>query len=126
MNYKLVGAGLLALAVVATGAVAASPGNAPVDAPIDDRADQAENDSAPPGPGAAVDAGSEGARPAPADNVMEPGPPADLPSSVPDFVGDLHDLIGQHLDGTLNGLLGDHVSDVTPDEDPRSANETGA
>jgi hypothetical protein len=121
MNYTLVGAALLALAVVATGAVAAAPGNAPVDAPSDDRPDQAGNDRGAAGPGAAADAGPAAA----ADNAGERGPPADLPGQAPDFVFEIHDLVRQHLDGSLDGVLGDRIVDVTPDED-QPANETAA
>ncbi len=42
------------------------------------------------------------------------GPPADLPSQVPDFVSQMHDVIGQFLDGEYDGSLGDTINDVTP------------
>ncbi|MFB6092282.1 MAG: hypothetical protein ABEK02_04635 [Haloquadratum sp.] len=41
----------------------------------------------------------------------EMGPPTDLPSPVPDFVSDIHDLVGQFLDGALDAL-GPNVSDA--------------
>lgn len=47
----------------------------------------------------------------------ERGPPADLPSQVPDFVGDIHDAIGTFLDGDLGGSLGEAISDLTPEDD---------
>jgi len=125
MNYKLVGAALVALAVVATGAAAAMPGNAPVDAPMDNNPDQTGNESVATGPGAAADADSDG-RPAAAANPADRrGPPVDLPDQVPDFVGEVHDLIRQHLDGSLDGGLGDRVSDLTPEGD-QPATETPA
>ncbi len=40
------------------------------------------------------------------------GPPSDLPGSVPDFVGDIHDLVTDHIEGLLPGSeLGDGVSE---------------
>jgi hypothetical protein len=41
------------------------------------------------------------------------GPPAELPGPVPDFVGDILDLIGQELSGALFGQgLGDALSSL--------------
>lgn len=137
MNYTLVGAALLALAVVATGAVAAAPGNAPMDTPIDNDADQAENERQAAGPHAAAQAGGNGgpaaaadeaesAGPASAaDDAGQRGPPADLPGQVPDFVGQIHSLIQQHIDGSLDGTLGDRVSNLMS-EDDEPPNETAA
>jgi len=52
-------------------------------------------------------------------SAAERGPPVDLPSQVPDFVGELHQAIGQFLDGDLAGSLGETLSGLsglTPDE----------
>ncbi|MFB6312141.1 MAG: hypothetical protein ABEH64_13280 [Salinirussus sp.] len=127
MNLKFIGAALLALTVVATGAVAAAPGNAPVDVPTDDydaeadNADAAQVDSSGTAHVDASDAqaASDGAN-------DQQGPPADLPGPVPDFVGEIHDLIRQHIEGSLDGILGDHVSDATPDEDAQSTGNASA
>lgn len=49
--------------------------------------------------------------PTDASNDDRQGPPDDLPGAVPDFVGDILDLIGQKLSGALSGQdLGDALS----------------
>lgn len=45
------------------------------------------------------------------DNDGSAGPPGDLPGPVPDFVSTIHDLVSQFIDGTLDGSLGDVISD---------------
>ncbi len=81
--------------IVASGAALA----APVDVP-NERGDAPDEPNATAGPD-----------PADAD-----GPPADLPNAVPDFVGELHDLIRQFLGGDSDGPLGDAIGNVTPDD----------
>jgi hypothetical protein len=124
MNIKLLVAAFLALAVVATGAAAAAPGNAPGNAPTDDQR-----------AGAAVHASNDTATAAqdqdrdqlqvhqtdrdPAGTAQQArdgqrGPPADRPSQVPDLVGQIHDQIRQHISGSLDGILGQELSAVTP------------
>jgi hypothetical protein len=113
MNPETFAAALLALAVVATGAAAAAPGNAPVDAPTDDHAEQSDDRGADPNETAAderADAAGQAAR-----DEGQRGPRADLPEPVPDFVSEIHDLIRQHVSGSLDGVLGDQVSDRTPE-----------
>ena len=131
MNLKLIAAGFLALAVVATGAAAALPGNAPVDAPADDKTDVEIADGAGEQHAAqdrerhAVQSQEQRAE---GTAAGQQGPPMDLPGQVPDFVGEVHDLIRQHVDGTLEGILGHQVSDVTPDDEttPDRSNDAPA
>ncbi|MFC6614022.1 hypothetical protein ACFQAS_03460 [Halopenitus salinus] len=47
-----------------------------------------------------------------ADAVALAGPPSDLPSAVPDFVGDIHDAIRSFSPG--DGGLGETIRDLTP------------
>lgn len=121
MNFKLIAAAFLALAVVVTGAAAAAPGNAPVDAPTNDQTDAADAGDA---------TAAEGEHPERAEHreraeVGQRGPPADLPSQVPDFVGEIHDLIRQHVSGSLDGVLGHEISDVTPDNETDAGEPAG-
>ena len=105
---KIVGVVLAVL--VLTGSAAALPGAAPAQA--DDYAqnetagdadvDRAANASAAAG-GPPADRGPDGER----------GPPVDLPAQVPDFVSDIHDLVGDHLAGDL----GESIADLTPEDD---------
>jgi hypothetical protein len=96
----------LAALVVTAGAVAAAPGNSG-----DTPADQDANRTASDGPGAnAPD--------------VDRGPSVDLPAPVPQHVQQIHDAIQQFLDGALDGVLGDEVSDVTPDDSDAPANAT--
>lgn len=44
------------------------------------------------------------------------GSGAALPAQVPEFVGSIHDLVADHLDGDLDGTLGERISEVTPDD----------
>ena len=46
-------------------------------------------------------------------DLPEIGPPTDLPDPVPDFVGDVHDAVREHVgDGVDN--LGERISGLTP------------
>ena len=56
----------------------------------------------------------------------ERGPRTDLPAQVPDFVSQIHEIVGQHLDGALDGSLGDHVSGLTPEDGEVAGNQTDA
>lgn len=114
---KTLGA-LLALFVVATGAAAAMPGNAPVDAP--DRADnqtadaeadaQAEmNETADDESGEAEERQAGG----PPEAAGERGPPTDMPGAAPDFVSEIHASINDYLSGAVEDL-GSAVSEITP------------
>lgn len=102
-----------ALLIVTTGVAVAVPGNAPVDAgenSANDRADRSENRSAAGEPDERADA----------------GPNAELPEQVPDHVSAIHDRISSFLDGTLEGSLGDAISEVTPgDDESDEADDTG-
>ncbi len=64
--------------------------------------------------GLVATAGVAAAQPAGADDASQsdqPGPPDELPGPVPDFVGDILDLIDQKLSGALSGQeLGDALS----------------
>ena len=53
------------------------------------------------------------------------GPPVDLPEQVPDFVGDVHETIGDHVSGAVDGTqsLGEKISVLTPDD---AADETAS
>jgi hypothetical protein len=116
---KTLGA-LLALLVVATGAAAAMPGAAPVDAP-----DQADNQTADAEEEAAQtvmnetaaderDADEERQAGGPPEEAAgERGPPADMPGAAPDFVSEIHATIQDHLSGAVEDL-GAAISDITP------------
>lgn len=94
MNRTTLLAAALAALVAATGAAAAVPGS--TGAADSGTAAQAD-------PGAAEDAGTA-------------GPPDDLPGPVPDFVSDIHGLVQQFVDGTLDSL-GPSVSDAAGNDD---------
>lgn len=116
---KTLGA-LLALLVVATGAAAAMPGAAPVDAP-----DQADNQTADADEEAAQtdmnetaaderDADEERQAGGPPEEAAgERGPPADMPGAAPDFVSEIHATIQDHLSGAVEDL-GAAISEITP------------
>lgn len=124
---KTLGA-LLALLVVATGAAAAMPGNAPVDAPdqADNQTADAEADAAQIAPNATDEADESEAgqeRQAggpPEDAAGERGPPADMPGAAPDFVSQIHATIQDHLSGAVENL-GSAVSEITPGEEAGGA-----
>lgn len=124
MKFTKIASVLLAVLLVATAGAAAMPGNAPDEAQTeqadgnyengsDAAADAGENraDTGQNGNASAANAGDAGA--ANADDKR--GPPTDMPGQVPDFVTEIHDLINQHIDGSLDDL-GAAISDVTPDE----------
>lgn len=57
------------------------------------------------------------------------GPPTDLPDQVPDHVEEIHDTIRKHINGTLDGSLGEAVSDIASggsqaDENGTSSDES--
>ena len=128
MKLTTIAGALLAVLMVATGAAAAMPADAPTDASVEQPAnatDAQQNgsgqaDVAPgggdenPSDGGVSDAedADENASPA---GIAEDrrGPPSDMPAQVPDFVTDIHDLVQQKIDGTLSSL-GDQVSSLTP------------
>jgi hypothetical protein len=110
---------LLALLVVATGAAAAMPGNAPVDVPdqADNQTGDAEADAQ-----AEMNETAEDERDAdeerqagspPEDVAGERGPPADMPGAAPDFVSEIHATINDYLSGAVEDL-GSAISEVTP------------
>ena len=123
MKLPQIASVLLAVVLVATAGAAAMPGNAPVDAQTG-QADENYNDSADEG---AIDANASDAQDAQNDSEAQNnsdasapddrrGPPTDMPEQAPDFVTEIHELINQKLDGTLEDL-GEALSAVTPDED---------
>lgn len=121
---KTLGA-LLALLVVATGAAAAMPGNAPVDVPdqADNQTADAEvdaqagmNETADDESGEGDENGEAEERQAggpPGDVAGERGPPTDMPGAAPDFVSELHATINDYLSGAIEDL-GSAVSEITP------------
>lgn len=137
---KTLGA-LLALLVVATGAAAAMPGNAPVDAPdradnqttdaeaeaaqtetnetADDESGEADEERQTGGPPEEM-AGERGPpeemageRGPPTEMAGERGPPEELPGAAPDFVSEIHATIQDHLSGAVEDL-GSAISGITP------------
>ena len=108
---KTLGA-LLALFVVATGAAAAMPGNAPVDVP-----DQADNQTvdAEEQARAEMNETAEDER-GEAEESRAGGPPADVPGAAPDFVSETHATINDYLSGAVKDL-GSAISEVTPGGD---------
>jgi hypothetical protein len=66
-------------------------------------------------PGSTVAADSGGSEdasgPAGGDAAGQAGPPSDLPGPVPNFVSEIHSLLSQFIDGTVDDL-GSAVSDV--------------
>lgn len=145
MKLKLV-AVFASVLLVATGGALAMPGNAPDhaqdgNAQADDHADAAaenasatddaadanesdaeasENDSdARRGPPADVPAASG------ADHANgSQGPPVDMPAQVPEFVGDIHETIGNVASDAVDGAqsLGERISALTPDGSDAAGN----
>ncbi len=122
---------LLALLVVATGAAAAMPGNAPVDAP--DRADNqtadAEAEAAQAEPNeTAGERGladrERGAGGPPEAAAGERGPPTGMPGAVPDFVSEVHATVQDHLGGAVEDL-GAAISGSTPGDADDATAVTG-
>ena len=60
---------------------------------------------------------ADDASPSPNDDapidLPEVGPPTDLPDPAPDFVGDVHDAVREHVDGGVDNL-GERISGLTP------------
>lgn len=122
MTIPELAATALAVLTVTAGPAVAAPGNTPDGAVPDhaadgdgarsgaDRADAAQNASED-----AANASDPAERSANASE--DAGPPADLPVPVPDHVSAIHDLIRQHIDGTLDGSLGAAISDVVANDD---------
>jgi len=135
MKLTKIASVLLAVLLVASAGAAAMPGNAPADS----QAGQADDHSDSAGDGASAanasdqrpdDAGSAGM----ADNDSDAGaaaaddkrgPPTDMPAQVPDFVTEVHELINQKLDGTLQNL-GEALSAATPGDDADTDDEQSA
>ncbi|WP_459191853.1 hypothetical protein [Halosimplex sp. J119] len=134
MKLKLV-AVFASVLLLATGAAMAMPGNAPEQAQADDNAqadDHAQNGTAAADGGDGADENDTDARHGQPSDVPgadaangSQGPPVDMPAQVPDFVSDVHGIIGSHVGGAVDGAqsLGEQISDVTPDGDD-AANET--
>ena len=92
MNRTILLAVALAVLVAATGSAAAVPGSTVA---ADTGATETDHSSGPAG----------------GDVVEQAGPPDDLPDPVPGFVSEIHGLITQFIDSTVDGL-GSAVSDV--------------
>lgn len=108
----------LALLLVASGAAAAMPGNAPADSQAgqaqdnyDGNADEAEDARADDSTESADR--SEMSEQASAEERR--GPPTDMPAQAPDFVSEIHQLVNQKLEGSIDNL-GEQISAVTPDD----------
>ncbi|WP_336358299.1 hypothetical protein [Haloarcula sp. CGMCC 1.6347] len=135
MKLTTIAGSLLAVLVI-TGSAAALPGAAGAQA--DDHADNAQADNAAEQAanetttadenesGGAAEAADRRGPPADAGQAGDQrGPPSDLPGQVPDFVSEIHTLIGQKQAGELAGDLGAQISDLTPgDESDGAENET--
>jgi hypothetical protein len=108
-------AALLAVLVVATGAAAAMPGNAPADAgaQADDQTDAANQHDAAAGTNANANATAATGPAADDRAAAQRGPPVDMPDPVPDFVSDIHQTIQNYLNGSIDDL-GAALGDVTP------------
>lgn len=143
---KLIAIALVTIVAAAGIAVAAPPdhagaGNAPIDVPNDEHA----NDNADDGSDNADDGlnnadenasdadanerayegagNADGVAPAQAgagSDQAERGPPADLPEQVPDHVSEIHDLIRGFMDGSVENL-GEQISAVVGGSDDPEA-----
>ncbi len=115
MQLTTLAGAVLALALV-TGSAAALPGAAP-----------AQADETVPSAGGDTDANASDHPAADRGNASDDarGPPASLPDQVPDFVGEIHDRIGDMLSGDRTGGLGDAISDLTPDGDDAETTSNG-
>ena len=60
----------------------------------------------------AVVSGTAAAAHPPSESPGPAGPPSDLQGPVPDLVEDVLGTIQTFVDGTLDGILGDHVSGI--------------
>jgi hypothetical protein len=119
----------VALLLVGTGAAVAAPGNAPADTPAqtDATANETDGDAAENETDANGQHGPPADVPAQADNDSH-GPPTDMPDQAPDFVSDIHDAVGAHLNGSFSGAeLGDRIQSVVPGgEDAQNEGEEAA
>jgi hypothetical protein len=140
MKFTKIASVLLAVLLVATAGAAALPGNAPdkaqagqadgnyengsdaaeaANASEDDAQEtsEADNESEMDNESEAKPdhAGAASERAGAAANG-ERGPPTDMPAQVPDFVTQIHELVNQKLDGSLDNL-GEAIQGVTPDEE---------
>jgi hypothetical protein len=129
MKLTTIAGGLLAVLVI-TGSAAALPGAAGAqaddhagNAQADTAAEQAVNETVDENEsGGAAEAADRRGPPADAGEAGDQrGPPSDLPGPVPDFVSEVHTLIGQHQSGDLAGDLGAQISDLTPGDDSDAA-----
>ncbi len=116
MNRTTLVAAGLAVLVIATGAVVAQPGNAPVEVPTekpDDAGtagDHAMNETA---QNETTDHAN--ATDAHADNGDQ-GPPVEMPTPVPDRVAQIHEVVQKFIDGKMDGSLGQSLQDVLGNE----------
>lgn len=138
-SIKTLGA-LLAVLVVASGAAAAAPGNAPADAPVENDSSDAQaqdqmreetansseaNDTESDEPETDSDeedrAGERPEQAGPPEAVDDRrGPPVNMPAQVPGFVSDVHQIVTEHLAGGIDGL-GERIGDLTPGGDEADA-----
>ncbi|WP_435184542.1 hypothetical protein [Halobellus sp. EA9] len=109
MKRTTILAAALAVLVAATGAAVAAPGSTA-------QSDVGSADAAGDAP-AQAQSGAEGAGDA--------GPPDELPGPVPDFVSEIHGLIQQFIDGTLDSL-GPSVSEAAGNGDGSSTDGSDA
>lgn len=127
MKLTTIAGGLLAVLVI-TGSAAALPGAAGAQADdhadnarADNAAEQAANADGNESDGAAEAADRRGPPADAGDAADQRGPPSDLPGQVPDFVSEIHTLIGQKQAGDLTGDLGAQISDLTPGDESDEA-----
>lgn len=133
--FRTLSVAALAALLVVAGAAAALPGAAPGGhggpttdgAPTDGQNATGANASSNATDRAGANAtGGPANAPAGGPSDRAAGPPADLPGPVPDFVSEIHGLVGDLLDGTLSGPdLGAAISDLTPDDGSGEATDGG-
>lgn len=111
----------LAVLLVATGAAAALPGNAPVDAPVEQADNSTDAQEEADANETERDADEDESSEADADRQ---GPPSEMPSQAPSFVSDIHDLIRGKLDGSISNL-GERISSLTPGGDADQPGNAG-
>lgn len=139
MKVQTTAAVALVALVAMAGVAAAAPGNAPDQAATadsqyehsDDVAESADNGSANDGDrrdNAADDGdlGVENSDEAAADEgaSANQGPPVALPEQVPEFVSQIHETIGQYLDGAIDAL-GEAISSIASNENAAPDNPSG-
>lgn len=121
MNRIAVIMAALAVLVLATGAVAAVPADAPVDVPADDHpaedpapANETDTNETHMNDTHAQDQAVDNPGQAQAQNENRSdaaGPPIEMPDPVPDKVSQIHEMVRGFIDGDLDGSLGDAISD---------------